>query len=213
MTTVEGGMVTTNDSQFAMVVRRLRDHGAATTDLQRHQGAKPYLLPEFPEAGLNQRMTDIQGALGSAQMNRADEIVAQRQALARRYDEAFEGLNWLRTPAHIEGFGHGYQSYACLFRPHESETAAEMRDTRKVSELRSERNAWMERLHHNGISTRPATHAVHMLEYYTTKYNLVPEEFPGAFLANDCSISLPLFHGMKPEEQDRVISEVNRASF
>ncbi len=43
----------------------------AMTDLQRHLGARPYLLADHPDAGYNQRMTDIQAALGSAQMERA----------------------------------------------------------------------------------------------------------------------------------------------
>ena len=49
-------------------------------------------------------MTDIQGALGSAQMDRAAEIVAERQRLARIYDQAFADLDWLRTPACPEGY-------------------------------------------------------------------------------------------------------------
>ena len=48
-------------------------------------GAKPYLLADHPEAGYNQRMTDIQAALGAAQMERAAEIVSERQRLASVY--------------------------------------------------------------------------------------------------------------------------------
>ena len=48
------------------------------TDLQRHLGAKPFLLADHPDAGYNQRMTDLQAAIGSAQMDRASEIVAER---------------------------------------------------------------------------------------------------------------------------------------
>ena len=63
-----------------------------------------------------------------------------------------------------------------------------------------------------GISTRPSTHAVHMLSYYKKKYNLKPTDFPNAFAANDCSISLPLFHGMTKKEQNHVI-EIVKESF
>ena len=66
----------------------------------------------------------------------------------------------------------------------------------------------MDRLQQLGISTRPATHAVHMLTYYREKYKLNPQDFPNAHAANDCSISLPLFHGMTGEEQDYVIEQV-----
>ena len=52
-------------------LRRPRDHGAAMTDIQRHMGARPYMLADHPDAGYNQRMTDLQAALGSAQMDQA----------------------------------------------------------------------------------------------------------------------------------------------
>ena len=50
ITTGEGGMITTNDDELAEKIKRLRDHGAAMTDLQRHLGAKPYLA-DHPDAG------------------------------------------------------------------------------------------------------------------------------------------------------------------
>ena len=75
VTTGEGGMITTNDSKLAEKLRILRDHGAQVSDFQRHHGAKPYILPEFPMAGFNFRMTDIQGALGFSQMQRIKKIL------------------------------------------------------------------------------------------------------------------------------------------
>ena len=82
ITTGEGGMITTNDAQLAERLRCLRDHGAAISDLQRHMGPRPYLLADHREAGYNQRMTDMQAALGAAQMQRADAIVSERRDLA-----------------------------------------------------------------------------------------------------------------------------------
>lgn len=203
ITTGEGGMVTLADDEVAEKIRRLRDHGAAISDHQRHLGPRPYLLADHPLAGYNQRMTDFQAALGSAQMDRAHAIVAERQRLAGRYDHAFADLDWLRTPPRLEGYGHGYQSYACLFRP-------EPVSSTSINTINARRNDWMDRLLQRGISTRPATHAVHMLAYYRDKYGLAPEDFPNAFAANDCSISLPLFHGMTPAEQDHVIAVVRQ---
>jgi dTDP-4-amino-4,6-dideoxygalactose transaminase len=201
ITTGEGGMITTQDDELAAKLRRLRDHGAAISDLQRHLGARPYLLADHPDAGYNQRMTDLQAALGSAQMDRASDIVMERQHLAQRYDQAFAKLAWLRTPAHQKGYEHGYQSYPCMFQPESIKHDA-------VSSINERRNAWMDKLQNVGISTRPATHAVHMLTFYREKYQLKPQDFPNAYAANDCSISLPLFHGMTAEEQDYVIKQV-----
>ena len=201
ITTGEGGMITTNDGDLAERLRRLRDHGASISDLQRHLGARPYLLADHPDAGYNQRMTDMQAALGSAQMERAEAIIAERQQLAKNYDGAFAGLQWLATPIHKAGLEHGYQSYPCLYQP-------ERITPESVPRINKNRNDWMDRLQHVGISTRPATHAVHMLTFYREKYGLKPTDFPNAYAANDCSISLPLFHGMTEAEQSFVIEQV-----
>lgn len=201
ITTGEGGMITTGDDLLAERLRRLRDHGAAVSDLQRHLGARPYLLADHPDAGYNQRMTDLQAALGAAQMGRANEILAERRRLAAVYDEAFAGLSWLKTPVQLDGHAHGYQSYPCMFQP-------EQITPESVPRVNHARNAWMDKLQQAGISTRPATHAVHMLSFYRDKYGLAPGDFPNAQAANDCSISLPLFHGMTESEQAAVIRQV-----
>lgn len=208
ITTGEGGMITTQSAEVADKLRILRDHGAAMTDLQRHHGAKPYLLADHPEAGFNQRMTDIQAALGSAQMDRAPEIVAERKYLADRYDKVFADLGWLQTPANLKSNMHGYQSYPCLFEPERIKAAALEGNIAEIKTINIKRNNWMEQLQQQGISTRPATHAVHMLAFYRQKYQLKSEDFFNAFAANDCSISLPLFHGMTEIEQDFVIDRV-----
>jgi perosamine synthetase len=201
ITTGEGGMITTQSSELAEKLRRLRDHGAAMSDLQRHLGARPYLLADHPDAGYNQRMTDIQAALGAAQMDRAQAIILERQRLASSYDAAFADLPWLKAPANPEGYEHSYQSYPCLFQP-------EPITQESIPRINQARNAWMDSLQQVGISTRPATHAVHMLKFYREKYQLKPEDFPNAWAANDCSISLPLFHGMTEAEQSYVIEKV-----
>jgi dTDP-4-amino-4,6-dideoxygalactose transaminase len=134
-------------------------------------------------------------------MNRAGDIVAKRQSLARKYDQAFESLGWLRTPLVHHDQEHGYQSYPCLFMPEEIERG-------NITETNHLRNQWMDHLQKNGISTRPATHAVHLLNFYKEKYQLKPEDFPNAYAADQCSISLPLFHGLTEEEQLYVIDKV-----
>ena len=94
ITTGEGGMVTTNKKSLAIKYRRLRDHGSEISDLQRHLGPKPYLLADHPDAGYNQRMTDIQAALGSSQMDRAKEIVKERNKIANIYNNNLQRLDF-----------------------------------------------------------------------------------------------------------------------
>ena len=165
---------------------------------QRQLGPKPYLLADQIHAGYNQRMTDIQGALGAAQMGRASDIITERRNIAAKYDAAFVAIENLKTPFKGANYEHGYQSYPCR-----------LSHSGLVQQVNDKRNNWMEILQNYGISTRPSTHAVHMLKYYAEKYSLRPEDFPNAYRANHCSISLPLFHGMSSSEIDTVISLVN----
>jgi len=204
ITTGEGGMITTGNDNLAEKLRSLRDHGAIKTDLQRHLGARPYLLSDHIHAGYNQRMTDLQAALGSSQMDRSQAIFSEKQKLASVYDRAFADIPWLKTPQYPADSAHSYQSYVCLFQPEPLQQDA-------VARISKKRNEWMERLQKAGISTRPGTHAVHMLGFYREKYGHSPDEYPNAWIANDCSIALPLFSGMTASEQDYVIENVLKA--
>lgn len=201
ITTGEGGMVITHDENLAAQMKSLRDHGASVSDLTRHLGAHSYLLPEFNVVGYNYRMTDLQGALGTAQMKRLEWILEQRTARAHRYDTLLEQLAWLRPPILPEGYTHGYQSYVCLFQP-ESPTLA------NVQKLHEQRNALMDCLEAAGIATRPGTHAVHMLGFYREKYGFKAEDFPNAYLADQLTLTLPLFVQMTDEDQNFVVSSL-----
>jgi len=78
----------------------------------------------------------------------------------------------------------------------------------KIKRVNEKRNMFMDALQKKGVSTRPATHAVHMLQYYREKYEVIPEDFPNAYIANECSISFPLFNGLTDEEQCFVIKSM-----
>jgi len=201
ITTGEGGMITTQDDKIAEKIRILRDHGASISDLQRHHGPKPYILSDHTEAGYNSRLTDIQGALGLAQMDRANEILFERNKIATRYKEEFSKLSWLKTPLEFKSLKHGFQSFPCLYRYDEI-------NIKNIAFINKKRNDWMEELQENGISTRPSTHSVHTLSYYKNKYKILPEEMPNSLIASECSISLPIYNGMTEQEQDYVIKKV-----
>ena len=68
ITTGEGGMVTSNNDALAERMNQMRNHGATLSEEQRHHGPKPYILPDFNLLGFNYRMTDMQGAVGLAQL-------------------------------------------------------------------------------------------------------------------------------------------------
>tara|TARA_Y100001968_G_C19397318_1_gene739081 strand:- start:281 stop:1480 length:1200 start_codon:yes stop_codon:yes gene_type:complete len=209
ITTGEGGMITTNDHKLADKLRKLRDHGAAKTDLQRHLGSKPYLLSDHPYPGYNLRMTDIQGALGSSQMNRVHQIINQRRVLAKKYDEKLHAIDIISTPINTNSFQHGYQSYACFFMKNEVKIALENNNESELLKIHKERNKLMEYLQDKGISTRPATHAIHMLEFYKTAYDIKPFDFRNSYASFFCSISLPFYIGMHDEELEYIVEALN----
>ena len=204
ITTGEGGMITTVTPEIDRLVRSLRDHGASRSDHARHSQRAGFLLSEYHHLGFNYRMTDLQGALGCAQMDRAAFITAERGRRARRYDELLRDLPWLRTPTVPVDYVHGYQAYVCLFAPDEPSLA-------NVDVLHERRNELMLRLEAQGIATRQGTHAPIALDFYADKYGLRVEDFPNAWLADRLSLALPLYPQMTDAEQDRVVAALRES--
>jgi dTDP-4-amino-4,6-dideoxygalactose transaminase len=198
ITTGEGGMVTTGRRDLHDLVCSLRDHGASRSDRDRHEQAGAFLLAAYPHLGYNYRLTDIQGALGCAQIDRARVLLEGRGRVAARYRERLAGVGWLALPSVPEGDVHGWQSYVCLFRP-ETPTLA------NVERLHARRNALMAALEALGIATRQGTHAPVIQKYYAQKYGIRPEDFPNAYLADRLTLSLPLYPQMTDEEVDTVV--------
>ena len=97
MTTGEGGFVTTNDDKLADWLRRYRNQGMRS----RYQ---------FEMLGYNFRMTDLAAAVGIAQFGKLARNTARRQAIAARYDEAFEELP-IRLPITPDGRTHVFHQY------------------------------------------------------------------------------------------------------
>ncbi len=116
ITTGEGGMVTTNDAAFADRARVVRSHGASVSDLARHH-AKGTLIQSYEQLGYNFRMTDIQAAVGLAQMRKLPAILERRAELARRYDQALAGMPELETPSVPPHAVHCYQTYLVRLTP------------------------------------------------------------------------------------------------
>jgi perosamine synthetase len=205
ITTGEGGMAISRNGDRASLLRSLRDHGSEAPS-----GEDPPPMggmPSFPRPGFNYRMTDIQGAIGVAQMDRAGAFIAERQRIARRYDEGLRGLDWLRTPTVPTGFEHGYQSYVVMID--EDRARAYDAETYRL------RDRLMAMLDQAGIGSRPGTHAPPLSVFYRERYGYRTEDFPRAAAAESLSVALPLFPGLADEDVDYVIETIrsSEASF
>lgn len=140
VTTGEGGMVTTNDDALAAKLR-----------LYRGQGVDPKRRYWFPVIGYNYRMTNIQAAIGLAQMETIDTSLKDRQALAALYDEALGPLkDMLVLPSTEAGMHHVYWMYTVFLREGDE----------------ARRNAVMQSLDEAGIETRPVFYPMHVLPPY-----------------------------------------------
>jgi dTDP-4-amino-4,6-dideoxygalactose transaminase len=191
ITTGEGGMVTTGSDDIAMRVGALRNHGASSNlSWGPDSMSKPYYMANFNHLGYNLRLSDIQAAVGLAQMNKLSGLLAERRMRAERYDSLLAGIDEIAIPSVPDKCGHTYQSYVIRLRKGDM----------------GRRNRMMEHLAGKNIQTRPGTHAVHMLGYYKGKYNIRPEAYPKAMEAEEKTITLPNFPGMTDEDQDLVIS-------
>jgi dTDP-4-amino-4,6-dideoxygalactose transaminase len=204
ITTGEGGMLTTATPELDSLFRSLRDHGASRSDLDRHESSGSYLLSDYARIGFNYRMTDLQGALGVAQMHRADEVLSGRRRVAELYDELLAPLEWLRPPTTPEGCVHGFQSYVCLYAPEEPTLA-------NLATLHDARNAVMTQLERRGIATRQGTHAAALQTVYRDRYGYRDEDFPGAVIADRLTIALPLYPQLTDADQQRVVDELAAA--
>lgn len=104
MTTAEGGMITTNDSDLASKLRLLRSHG---------QAEKYY----HTEIGLNYRLTDVQAAIGLVQLDRLSVWLKQRQSNAATLDNLLDGIPGIKPPAVAAGVEHSYHQYTIQVNP------------------------------------------------------------------------------------------------
>lgn len=197
ITTGEGGMFVTNNPHLYTIAEKMRNHGAEVSEEERHNGPAPYLLPEFNLLGFNYRMTDLQGAIGVEQLKKLDVFISERDKQASLYHEKLSEVDWLLLPAKpVEGT-HAWQAFV---------TRVEHPQGSKF------RNKVMESLEREGIATRPGTHAIHLLGYYAEKYNLKPNDFPNALIANETTMAIPLHNRLSHRDQERVIDTLKKVA-
>jgi dTDP-4-amino-4,6-dideoxygalactose transaminase len=152
-------------------------------------------MSRFGVLGFNLRLSDIQAAVGVAQMSKLDRLLAERRTLAQRYTDLLASVEALALPVEPPRCGHTYQSYVVRVR----------------SGGRVRRNAVMDALAAAGVQTRPGTHAPFRLDYYARKYGASAVAFPNAVAAEECTITLPLFPGMTEAQQVQVANALASA--
>ncbi|HEC43942.1 MAG TPA: UDP-4-amino-4,6-dideoxy-N-acetyl-beta-L-altrosamine transaminase [Bacteroides sp.] len=182
--TGEGGMITTNDSNLHEKLLYLRTHGITKNPdlMDENHGGWYY---EMMSLGYNYRLTDIQAALGASQLNSANAGFIRRNDIARRYREAF-----YNTPVKIQSLPRGTEHAYHLF----------------VIRVEN-RSGLYDHLRSNNIFPQVHYIPVHLQPYYRNT-GWKPGDFPLAEEYYEKCLSIPMYPGLKDEEQEYVIQKI-----
>jgi UDP-4-amino-4,6-dideoxy-N-acetyl-beta-L-altrosamine transaminase len=193
ITTGEGGLATTNAPVLAQQMAELRSHGIVREAERFEQPAAGPWVYEQQQLGFNYRITDIQAALGLSQLQRLDEIVAERNRQLQRYRKLLAGLplQLLEVPENVLSSVH-----LAVIRLQQS-TVEQHRQV-------------FERLRAAGIGVQLHYSPVHLQPYYRA-LGFAKAQFPEAESYASSAISLPLFPGLTEIDQGRVSTALGQS--
>ncbi|MEO8446630.1 MAG: DegT/DnrJ/EryC1/StrS aminotransferase family protein [bacterium] len=154
ITTGDGGMITTNDDELAEQCRIWSYHGLPKDSWKRYsaENASPHVQSIVP--GYKFNLTDMQAALGLAQMRRKEELIEKRNTLVEYYGELFKDTEWIRTP---------------VFRTEKSKWGNHVYVI-KILDEDVDRDLFMQELRKFNIGTNLHFYPVHKNIYYENKY-------------------------------------------
>ncbi len=193
LTTGEGGMVTTNDSELARKMRQFRNHSLTSDHRERHE--KGSWFYGMDELGMNYRLTDIQCALGLNQLNKVPEWTARRQAIANKYNSAFELIEEVRPLFVRSDVSHAYHLYVIQLG---------------LEKLAVDRNQIFKALRAENIGVNVHYIPAHLHSYYRNKFGTAKGLYPVAESAYEKILTLPLYPSMSDEDSTDVIKAVKK---
>jgi UDP-4-amino-4,6-dideoxy-N-acetyl-beta-L-altrosamine transaminase len=204
MTTGEGGILLTNNDEYARLARLYRSHGVtrevddfnglgSDTETLLEQGSWYY---EMQSLGYNYRITDLQCALGLSQLKKLPAFIERRREIVAQYNDAFADLPWLQTPQllHDENAAHiSWHLYSVQI------------DFATLSLSRSE---VMQRLREQGVGSQVLYIPVHLQPYYRKEFGYAMGKCPNAEAYYGKALSLPIFPKMSEADVETVICRV-----
>lgn len=189
ITTGDGGMLVTNNFEFDQKFRLLRQQGMNVPDIVRHE-AQSIIIEEYPVLGYNYRMTDIQAAVGIQQLEKLPAILEKRRAIDRLYRKYLSGIDWLKLPVQPAYARSNWQSYP----------------VKLLENSPTSRDAMMQYLLDNGISTRPGIMNAHQEKVYSSQKNDLPQSEE----AREKVILLPIFYDLNEGDIKRIVDLLQR---
>jgi len=174
ITTGEGGMCVTNDEKLSEKMDLLKNHGMRKERIYWHD-----------IVGYNYRMTNMQAAIGLAQLERIEFFVDRKREIARLYNSKLRDANHLILPKEQTWAKNVYWLYSVLIN-----------DKFKLT-----RDELIERLKNNGIDTRPLFYPLHSMPPYKSEGNFSVSDF-----LSKNGISLPSFINISEDQMNKILS-------
>ena len=180
VTTGEGGLVTTNNSEYAAFI-----------DAYKHFGIQKSAEREsmvFGLIGTNYKLCNIQAALGVSQMYMIDKLLERRLALARKYDEMLKDIEGVKLPSIVSGGVHSYQTYIIFI---------------------SDRDRVMKSMREQGIEAQIGTYSLHTHPaFQNDSIRKLCGDLNGSLESFNKTLALPLYHDMTPVNQAKVVESL-----
>ena len=192
LATGEGGMLTTNNDEWADRCRVMSLHGISKDAWKRYTSEGSWYY-EIVAPGFKYNMTDVAAAMGLVQLNKLEKMNDRRIEIAQRYDAAFAEHPALEPPIKLANSTHPYHLYILSLN---------------LEALRINRNAFIEQLREANIGCSVHWIPLHMHPYYRQTYGYKAEDFPMAHATYQRIISLPIYSAMMDQDIDDVIAAV-----
>ncbi|HXY15205.1 MAG TPA: UDP-4-amino-4,6-dideoxy-N-acetyl-beta-L-altrosamine transaminase [Terriglobales bacterium] len=193
VTTGEGGMVVTDNAQFAETLRCFRNHGI-DTDARSRQAAGRWHY-EMVMLGFNYRLSDIACALGLQQLKKLESNLARRRQIASAYTEAFRTVPAIQPPMVRDDVSSAWHLYPIQL---------------ELNKLSASREQVFQALRAENIGVNVHYIPVHLHPYYRDRFGYKGGEYPVAEDAYQRLISLPMFHAMTDADVADVIAALRK---
>jgi dTDP-4-amino-4,6-dideoxygalactose transaminase len=193
ITTLEGGMATTNDEQIAKKIEILREHGMTRSAFNREKTATWYY--DVVDLGYNYRLNEVQAALGIAQLKRIDEINKKRIEAAHYYTQKLQKIKGIIPPYEAKDRTHVYHLYAI-----------------RVTEQKSgiNRDNLYKKLSNEDIGLSVHYTPLHLLTFYKKTLHYKTGDFPTAEKISKQILSLPIYPTITKPQIDYVTQKISK---
>ena len=188
ITTIEGGMITTNSKKIAEKITSLRNHGITKTLIQRNKSSKPWLY-DVLQFGYNFRLDEVRATLGTSQLNRFKEIIRRRLKAVTYYKKELSKIRGIEDIHYKYENNHAYHLYIVRIK----------------NQFGVRRDKVHDKLFRKGIRTTVHYKPIHKYSIFK-KDHYKDKEFPNTIKAYKECLTLPLFPTITRWQQDYIIS-------